>query len=135
VIDVVGYRESDNTIAVRRGIDELRAHSHAVFVTISRDSIGKLYEIAAESKKSGVHAIGLDMAQFEGTEMDAIRKLAAVAERLALPAIVKNIPSVPILAKSVAIGITYLHAPSLHAPFANPKPAGRITFDHLYSAV
>jgi hypothetical protein len=138
VVEVTGYRELDNTIGIRRAIDELRTQSHAVFVRLSGDCVGSLPQVAADCKKAGVHAIGLDIAELGGPEAAIIpylAPLAAVGRGLSISTYVSGISSVPVLAKAVALDISYVCAPALLPPRPAPREVERTSLADLYSAV
>jgi hypothetical protein len=138
LIEVVGYCDSDDTIGVRRAIDELRVHSQAVFISLSQKSIGNLEKIAIECKRSGVHAFGIDVSQFNGQNAEiasAITRLSSLGEQYSIRTFVDGIGSVPILAKAIANGVCYVRAPALRPPLQTPDDAERASLEELYSAV
>jgi hypothetical protein len=138
LIEVVGYCDSDDTIGVRRAIDELRVHSHAVFISLSQKSVGNLEKIAIECKRSGVHAFGIDVSQFNGRNaeiINAITRLSSLGEQYSVPTFVDGVGSVPVLAKAIANGVRYVCAPALRPPLPTPDDAERATLDDLYLAV
>jgi len=138
LIEVVGYRDSDDTIGIRRAIDELRVHSHAVFISLSNNSFGNLEKIAIESKRSGVHAFGMNISQFNGRNaesIDAITRLSSLGEQYSVPTFVNGIGSVPVLAKAIANGVCYVCAPALRPPLPTPDDAQCATLDDLYLAI
>jgi hypothetical protein len=138
LIEVVGYSDSDDTIGIRRAIDELRAHSHAVFISLSQKSAGNLEKIAIECKRSGVHAFGMDVSQFGGRTAEivsAITRLSSFGGQHSIPTFVDGIGSVSVLAKTIAKGVCYVCAPALRPPLATPDDAERATLDDLYSLV
>jgi hypothetical protein len=138
LIEVVGYSDNDDTIGIRRAIDELRVHSHAVFISVSHKSIGNLEKIAVECKRSGVHAFGMDVSQFNGRNTEivsAITRLSSLGEEYSIPAFVDGIGSVPILAKAIGSGACYVCSPALRPPLQAPDDAECATLDDLYSAV
>ena len=137
IIEVVGYCDSDDTIGVRRAIDELRVHSQAVFISLSQKSIGNLEKIAIECKRSGVHAFGIDVSQFNGRNAEivsAITRLSSLGAQYSIPTFVDGIGSVTVLAKAVTSGVCYVCAPALRPPLQTPDDAERATLDDLYSA-
>src|ERR1700743_2211361 len=88
LMEVVDYGEDDNTIAIRRAIEELRVHSHAVFVRFSPKAISSLEKMASECKQLSVHAIGIDVSQTHGGASESVRVLdraCAVAEQCSVP--------------------------------------------------
>jgi hypothetical protein len=138
LIEVVGYCDADDTIGIRRAINELRVHSHAVFITLSHKSVGNLEKIVAECKASGIHAFGIDVSQWGERNADiigAIKRLSSVGEQHSIPTFVDGIGSVPVLAKAIANGVRYVCAPALRPPLATPGDADLATLDDLYSAV
>ena len=138
LIEVVGYCDSDDTIGIRRAIDELRVHSHAVFISLSQKSVGNLEKIAIECKRSGVHAFGIDVSQFNGRNAEivsAITRLSSLGAQYSIPTFVDGIGSVSVLAKAVAKDVCYVCAPALRPPLATPDDAERATLDDLYLAV
>jgi hypothetical protein len=138
LIEVVGYSDSDDTIGIRRAIDELRVHSHAVFISLSQKSVGNLEKIAVECKRSGVHAFGIDVSQFNGRNAEiisAITRLSSLGAQYSIPTFVDGIGSVSVLAKAIAKDVCYVCAPALRPPLATPDDAERATLEDLYSAV
>ena len=138
LIEIVGYCDTDDTIGIRRAIDELRVQSHAVFITLSHKSIGNLEKIVPECKKSGVHALGIDVSQFNGQNtgiVDAIIQLSSLGERYSIPTFVDGISNVSILGKAVACNARYICAPTLRPPLQTPGDAERTTLEDLYLAV
>jgi hypothetical protein len=138
IMEVVGYCDTDDTIGIRRAIDELRVHSHAVFISLSHKSVRHPEKLAIECKRSGVHAFGLDVSQFNGRDAEiisAITGLSSFGEQYSVPTFVDGIGSVPVLAKAIANGVSYVCAPALRPPLPTPDDAERATLDDLYSAV
>jgi hypothetical protein len=138
IMEVVGYCDTDDTIGIRRAIDELRVHSHAVFISLSHKSVRHPEKLAIECKRSGVHAFGLDVSQFNGRNAEiisAITRLSSFGEQYSVPTFVDGIGSVPVLAKAIANGVCYVCAPALRPPLPTPDDAERATLDDLYSAV
>jgi hypothetical protein len=138
LIEVVGYCDTDDTIGIRRAIDELRVHSHGVFILLSHKSFGNLEKIATECKRSGVHAFGMDVSHFNGRNAEivsTITRLSSLGEQYSIPAFVDGIGSVPILAKAIASGVRYVCAPALRPPLQTPDDAERASLEDLYSAV
>jgi hypothetical protein len=138
LIEVVGYCDNDDTIGIRRAIDELRVHSHAVFISLSHKSVGNLEKIATDCKRSGVHAFGLDVSQFQGRNAEivgAITRLSSLGEQYSILTFVDGIGSVPILVKAIANNICYVCAPALRPSLPTPDDAELTTLDDLYSAV
>lgn len=137
LIEIIGYSQAENTIGMRRAIDELRLHSHAIFITLSYSSVSDFERIAAECKKLGAHAIGIDASQFGQIEnvLSAIIRLASVASRHSLLTYVDGIQSVPVLAKAIASGISYVCAPALRPALQSPDDAERTTLGDLFSAI
>ena len=138
LIEVVGYSDSDDTIGIRRAIDELRVHSLAVFISISQKRIGNLEKIAIECKRSGVHAFGLDASQFSGQNAEiisAITRLSSLGKQYSVPTFVDGVESVPVLTKAIANGVSYLCAPALRPPLPTPDGVERATLDDLFFAI
>ena len=138
LIEVIGYSDRDDTIGIQRAIDELRVHSHAVFISLSQKGAGSIEKIAMECKRFGVHAFGFDASQFSGGNgeiMSAITRLASLGARHSVPTFVDGIRNVPVLAKAIAAGICYVCAPVLRPPLSMPGEAGRTTLNDLYSAI
>jgi hypothetical protein len=138
LIEVVGYCDNDDTIGIRRAIDELRVHSHAVFISLSHKSLGNLEKIATDCKRFGVHAFGLDVSQFQGRNNEiagAITRLTSLGDQYSIPTFVDGIGSVPILAKAIANNVSYVCAPALRPPLPKPDDTERATLGDLYSAI
>jgi hypothetical protein len=137
IIEVVGYRDSDDTIGMRRAIEELRVHSHGVFVTLHK-SIRSVEKVAAGCKKSGVHALGMDFSQFSEVETDieaALAKLSLVGKQCRIASHASGIANVSVLAKAIAGGVSYVCAPALRPPLRAPDDVQLATLDDLYAAV
>lgn len=138
LIEIVDYRDTDDTIGIRRAIEEIRVHSHAVFVTISGKSISNLEKIVIECRKQGVHAIGINVSQFRGRKVevfDTLARVSSVGEEHSIPIYIDGIASIPILAKAIACGASYVCAPTLRPPLHAPDDVERATLDDLYSMV
>jgi hypothetical protein len=113
-------------------------HSQAVFISLSQKSVGNLEKIAIECKRSGVHAFGIDVSQFNGRNAEivsAITRLNSLGEQYSIPTFVDGIGSVPILAKALAKGVCYVCAPTLRPPLQTPDDAECASLEDLYSAV
>lgn len=137
VIEITGYQEGDNSIGTRRGVEELRAHCHALFVSLS-DDFAKLPALALECKKLGVRAVGLDVTNFalsRGDSLGALQLLGTVGERLAMPTFVDGIAGLPVLARAIALGITYFCAPGLIPGRPEPEEVERISLNDLFTAI
>lgn len=137
IIEVVGYRESDDTIAIRRAVEELRAHSHAVFLTLAPEE-ANFEKTAAQCKSLGAHALGLDVSRYGNAKpaaFDALKTLARAAEHHAIAWFVSGIGSIPVLAKAIAGGADYVSAPSLRPALASPHEMEAVTLDDLYATV
>jgi hypothetical protein len=137
LIEVVGYRDSDDTIGMQRAIEELRAHSHGVFVTLHK-SIRNVEKVAAGCKKSGVHAVGMDLSQFDGMETDveaALAKLSLIGKQCRIALHASGIASVSVLAKAIAGGVSYVCAPALRPALQTPDDVQLATLDDLYTAI
>lgn len=138
LVEVVDYGENDNTIAIRRAIEELRAHSHAVFVRFSPMALNGFEKMASECKQLGVHAIGVDFSQFHGRVAEGghiLDRACALAEQYSIPFYVDGIDSIPVLAKAIARGVSYVCAPALRPAQEVPHEAELATLDDLYSAI
>ena len=138
LMEVVDYGDDDNTIAIRRAIEELRVHSHAVFVRFSPKAFNSLEKVASECKQLGVHAIGIDVSQFHGRAAESVCVLdraCALAEQYSVPFYVNGIDSIPVLAKAIARGVSYVCAPALRPAQQVPHDAEPATLDDLYSAI
>jgi hypothetical protein len=138
LIEVLGYRDSDDTIGIRRAIEELRVHAQAVFLTLSPKSVQNLEKVAAGCKKSGIHALGMDVSQLNRRETDivgALGRISLAGRQCSVATYVSGIASVPVLAKAIASGVNYVCAPALRPPLRSPDDAARATLDDLYSAV
>ncbi len=137
LIEVVGYRDSDDTIGMQRAIEELRAHSHGVFVTLHK-SIRSLEKVAAGCKKSGVHAFGMDLSQFSGQETDieaALAKLSLIGKQCRIALHASGIANVSVLAKAIASGVSYVCAPTLRPALLAPNDVQLATLDDLYATI
>jgi GGDEF domain-containing protein len=137
LIEVVGYRDSDDTIGMRRAIDELRVHSQAVFLTLSNKN-SDADKAATECKKLGVHALGMNASQFSGRKellVHAVTRIASLGEKYAIPIFIDGISSVPVLAKAIASGASYVCAPTLRPPVRTPSSVDTATLDDIYTRV
>jgi EAL domain-containing protein (putative c-di-GMP-specific phosphodiesterase class I) len=137
LIEVTGYRDSDDTIGMRRAIDELRVHSQAVFLTLSSKN-GDADKAAAECKRLGIHALGMNVSHFRGRKeqlLHAVTRIAALGEKYAIPIYIDGISSVPVLAKAIASGVGYVCAPTLRPPVRTPSSVDTATLDDIYTRV
>lgn len=137
LIEVTGYRDSDDTIGMRRAIDELRVHSQAVFLTLSNKNSDP-DKAAAECKRLGIHALGVNVSQFRGRKeqlLHAVTRIAGLGERYAIPIFIDGISSVPVLAKAIALGAGYVCAPTLRPPVRTPSSVDTATLDDIYTKV
>lgn len=137
LIEIVGYRDSDDAIAMRRAIDEFRVHSQAVFLTLSNKN-SDADKAATECKRLGVHALGMNVAQFSGrTEqlVNAMTRITSLGEKYAIPIFIDGISSVPVLAKAIASGASYVCAPALRPPVRTPSSVDTATLDDIYTRV
>ena len=137
LIEVVGYSQPDHTIGMRRTIDELRLHSRAIFITVAPRSAAGIERIVTEIKDLGAHAIGVNASQLSqyGNVLGTLSRLASAGAEHSMLTYVDGIVSVPLLAKTIAAGISYVCAPNLRAPLQAPEDTERATFDDLYSAI
>lgn len=138
IIEIVGYRDSDNTISIRRAIGELRIQCHAIFVTLSQVDIGELENVAVECKRLNVNSVGIDVACAKETDakvMSALTEVFAVGDRFALPTHIDGVESVPVLAKAIAGGINYICAPALRPALPIPQDVKQVTLEDLYSVI
>jgi len=138
LIEIIDYSDADNTIGMRRAVEELRVHSNAVFVKLSPKALGNVEKLVAECKRLGVHAFGVDASQFHGRELDSVSMLvrtSSLAERHSIQLYIDGIGSVSVLAKAIARGASYVCAPTLRPAQATPGDADLATLDDLYSAI
>jgi hypothetical protein len=137
LIEAVGYREGDDTIGVRRAVDELLAHANGVFVTFSQD-VGNIEKAAAQCKNLGAHAVGLDVFRYGDQNravFAALKSLAQAAEQHAISWYVSGIGSIPVLAKAIAGGAHYVSAPVVRPPLASPNEMEAVSLEDLYATV
>lgn len=135
LIEVAGYCDSDDTIGIRRAIDELRVHCHAVFISLQYKDATKVKKIAAECKRSGVHALGLNVAQLNASNVEivgAITRLSLLGEEHSIPTFIDGIRSIGVLTKALALGVCYVSAPALRPPLPTPDDAKLVTLNDLY---
>jgi hypothetical protein len=135
LIEVSGYCDSDDTIGVRRAIDELRVHCHAVFISLNYRGATRVKQIAAECKRSGVHALGLNVAQLNARNVEifgAITRLSLLGEEYSIPTFIDGIRSIGVLTKALAQGVCYVSAPALRPPLPRPDDAKLVTLNDLY---
>lgn len=138
LIEITGYTDTDDTIAIRRAIDELRIHSHAVFISISYRSIANLEKIATQCKRFGVHAWGMNVSQFNGQHaavLGAIARLSSLGAQHSIPTFVDGIGDVAVLGKAIASGARYVCSPALRPPLNAPDDAERASLEDLYLAI
>jgi hypothetical protein len=138
IIEIVGYRESDNTIAMRRAIEELRTHSHAVFVTQLQGEVDNPRVAVEDCKRLGANVVGLDVSRCEESEakiVGAIRQFGLIAQECGVPAYIGGIRTAVVLAKTVASNVSYISAPSLIPPGIRPENFGQTTLEGLIWAV
>lgn len=137
-IEITGYSDDHDTIGIRRAIEELRVHSHAVYLSLSRESMGSLGKIAADCKRLGIHALGVDVSQFNRQDEETIgvvTRLASAGSRYAVPTFVDGVRSIAVLVKAIALDIGYICAPTLRPPLPAPDNAQCETFEDLYSVI
>jgi hypothetical protein len=135
LIEVSGYCYSDDTIGLRRAIDELRLHCHAVFISFTYRGVGTIRKIAVECKKARIHALGLDVTQLNGRNAEivgAITRLSALGEEHSIPTFVDGIRSISVLTKALAQGVCYVSAPTLRPALPTPDDAKVVTLNDLY---
>jgi len=123
VAEVVDYYGSENSIALRRAIEELRANFLGVFVVLQPEYLGSLQEVASHCKESGVHALGVDFSRFNASEAAIGRSfchIENVCKRGGLSSYVRGIRKPALLPKALAVGLDYICAPGLRPPLAAP---------------
>ena len=134
-VEVVDYGEDDYTIATRRAIEELRLHSHAVFIRFSNKALNNLEKMVAECKRLGVHTIGIDVSHFHGRDavgLQFLHRVFSLADQYSILVYVDGIYSVPILANAIARGASYVCAPALWPARSAPQEAEVTKLDDLY---
>lgn len=137
LIEVVGYRESDNTIGIRRAIAELRTQSHGILVTLDPD-VWNIERAALQCKSLGAQAVGLDLGRFgdrKAAVLAALGGLSRASEQHGIPWFASGISTIPVLAKAIACGADYVSAPSLRPALASPNEMSKVTLEDLYAAV
>ena len=134
LIEVSGYRESDNTIGIRRAISELRAHCHGILITLDPD-VWNIERVALQCKNLGAHAVGMDLSRYGNRSAALLAGLARAGEQQAIPWFVSGIESVPVLAKAIACGADYVSAPPLRPALASPGEMEKVTLEDLYAAL
>lgn len=137
LIEVAGYRESDNTVGIRRAVSELRAHCRGILVTIDPES-WNIERVALQCKTFGAHAIGIDVSRYRERKTAILGGLAGLSragEQQSTPWFVSGISNVDVLAKAIASGAAYVSAPSLRPAVSTPGEMKRVTLDDLYVAV
>jgi EAL domain-containing protein (putative c-di-GMP-specific phosphodiesterase class I) len=138
LIEITGYSDGDDTIGVRRAIEELRVHSRAVWLSLSRKSINNLEKIAADCKRLGIHALGIDVSQFnrgDAETIDTVARLASAGSQYSVLTLVNGVHSAAVLAKAIALDISYICAPALRPPLPAPDNAQCARLEDLYSFV
>lgn len=134
IIDVIGYGETDKTIAVRRAIDVLRMQTRAVFVSTFPQNVMQLRKIAAECRALGIHALGLDVSQSTASDfelMSEIRNLAQLRHDYGIATHLSGIASPGVLADAISGGINYICTPALRPPQPAPLGVGRTTLAEI----
>ena len=137
LIEVNGYSSAENTLGMRRAIQEVRLHCRAIFITLCPGGCRDLERTSSECKGFGAHAIGVDASQLGGEEeaLGLISQLASTGAQNSLLTYVGGIESVSVLAKAIAWGISYVCAPGLRPALPAPKDAERATIDDLYCRI
>jgi EAL domain-containing protein (putative c-di-GMP-specific phosphodiesterase class I) len=113
VTEVMDYHGSENSIALRRAIEELKANSLGVFVALPHEYLGHLQEVALHCREIGVHALGVDFSHL-ASELAAARAFAyidAVCKRAGLASYVRGLAKPESLARARAAGLDYVCAP------------------------
>lgn len=114
--EVVDYHDNENSIAVRRAIEELRAHFLAVFAVLPYPFRGDLHQTAGECRKIGLRGLGVDISRFSGTQDAGERifgQLASACGQFSLASYVKGIESKAVIAQVQRHGVEYVTAPRL----------------------
>jgi hypothetical protein len=135
LVEVTGYKDSDDTIGVQRALNELRVHSHAVFLNIAHGDFSKL---ARQCKKLGAQVLGINVAQLENRRSQigrALNRVASIGEQFGIPIFIDGINDVPTLAKAIACGASYICAPALRPPVKAPDEVNAATLDDLYEGI
>jgi hypothetical protein len=137
LIGVVGYSQADNTLGMRRAIDELRLHSRAIFITVTSRGRADIENIVLACKVLGAHAVGIDTAQVSrsANTLAVVSDLASIGLQHSILTYVDGIRRLPVLAKAVASGISYVGAPGLRPALPAPEDVERANFDDLYLPV
>jgi hypothetical protein len=58
-----------------------------------------------------------------------------LGEKYAIPIYIDGISSVPVLAKAIASGVSYVCAPTLRPPVRTPSSVDTATLDDIYTRV
>jgi hypothetical protein len=136
VVEVCGYPDMENSIFMRRTLDELRTHFLAVFVVLPHRYAAKLRQAAKECKKAGIHALGVDVAGLEpDRSIELLNHIGSTCAEFALHSYVSGIDEVGVLAKALATKIDYVCAPGLVPALPSPGDVCRASFEKLYSLV
>ena len=135
IIEIVGYRETDDTIALRRAIDEIRLHAQGIFVTQFYGEVVNANLALEACKRLGAHAVGMDFSNCQETEarmVAALSQFAQCARTHGIAAYVDGIATPAVVLKALAAGTSYFCAPALVASEATPSNFGRTTLKELF---
>ncbi|HWF65089.1 MAG TPA: response regulator [Rhizomicrobium sp.] len=132
VLEIVAGEDAADSIAMRRAIEELKANFLAIFVVFNYQRAGALENAAAELKKAGVHALGVEFSQApESSAPGVLKKISAACRQNGLASYATEIRNFTIFAEAISAGIGYASAPVVRPAVAAPV-IERTSFGRLY---
>jgi CheY-like chemotaxis protein len=121
VLEIVAGEDAADSIAMRRAIEELKAHFLAVFVVFNYQRAGALENAAGELKKAGVHALGAEFSQApESSAPGVLKKISSACRQNGLSSYAAGIRNFTIFAEAISAGIGYASAPVVRPALAAP---------------
>jgi two-component system cell cycle response regulator CpdR len=132
VLEIVVGEDAADSIAVRRAIEELKAHFLAIFVVFNYQRAGALENAASDLKKAGVHALGVEFSQApESSAPGVLKKISAACRQNGLASYATDIRNFTIFAEAISAGIGYASAPIVR-PAVSAPVVERTSFGRLY---
>ena len=134
VLEIVAGEDAADSIALRRAVEELKAHFLAIFVVFNYQRAGVLENAAGELKKSGAHALGVEFSQApESSAPIVLKKISAACRQHGLSSYATDICNFTVFAEAISAGVGYASAPVVRPAVAAPV-IERTSFGKLYHA-
>lgn len=133
VLEVVAGDDAAESIAMRRAIQELRAHFLSVFVVLTYQRAYMIEHAITEFKKAGIHALGVEFSQApDSSAPSVLRRISSTCHQNALSGYASDICNFTVFAEAISAGIGYTSAPVVRPALGMPV-VGRTNFESLYS--